>query len=365
MKCPKCHYLGFESGDRCRNCGYDFSFLSEGEGGARPDPDPDPELHEAPEGPALVDLPLNLAPFDGDADTSVDLRLDDREIAFAEERAAPVPIRVDEADPERRPVQPERPTPRKRSTPIDGVPAIRAASASPRRDGALPLFTPTADDEDDTPLVRLPSAPRPPLAVRRTPDLQRPRSVPTPPARTIEVDAEPTLVFAEPAPSDASDLGSGSERRPGGPDWRVADAAALDGGGAVARLSAMAIDYAILLSIDLVVTYFTLRVVALDLQSWAMLPRMPLLLFLVLIKLSYFTAFTAVGGQTIGKMATHIRVVSDECRGVGVSQAVRRTLAGLLSVLTFGLAYLPGLVGEHRALHDRVAHTRVIGAGPA
>src|SRR3989338_3388128 len=29
MKCPKCGYLGFESGDRCRNCGYEFS-LSDG-----------------------------------------------------------------------------------------------------------------------------------------------------------------------------------------------------------------------------------------------------------------------------------------------------------------------------------------------
>ena len=25
MKCPKCGYLGFETSDRCRNCGYDFS----------------------------------------------------------------------------------------------------------------------------------------------------------------------------------------------------------------------------------------------------------------------------------------------------------------------------------------------------
>ena len=25
MKCPKCQYLGFDSGERCRNCGYDFS----------------------------------------------------------------------------------------------------------------------------------------------------------------------------------------------------------------------------------------------------------------------------------------------------------------------------------------------------
>ena len=28
MKCPKCGYLGFETTDRCRNCGYDFSFAA-------------------------------------------------------------------------------------------------------------------------------------------------------------------------------------------------------------------------------------------------------------------------------------------------------------------------------------------------
>src|SRR5262245_27095635 len=42
MKCPKCHYLGFETGYRCKNCGYDFSLLasrsqaaSESKSGAR------------------------------------------------------------------------------------------------------------------------------------------------------------------------------------------------------------------------------------------------------------------------------------------------------------------------------------------
>ncbi len=25
MKCPKCHYIGFRSVERCKNCGYDFS----------------------------------------------------------------------------------------------------------------------------------------------------------------------------------------------------------------------------------------------------------------------------------------------------------------------------------------------------
>src|SRR5688500_4895085 len=28
MKCPKCSYLSFEAGERCRNCGYDFSMAT-------------------------------------------------------------------------------------------------------------------------------------------------------------------------------------------------------------------------------------------------------------------------------------------------------------------------------------------------
>ena len=40
MKCPKCGYLGFETTDRCRNCGYDFSLAS-------PAPTAELALHEA------------------------------------------------------------------------------------------------------------------------------------------------------------------------------------------------------------------------------------------------------------------------------------------------------------------------------
>jgi uncharacterized RDD family membrane protein YckC len=29
MKCPKCQYISFDSGDRCRNCGYDFSLVQD------------------------------------------------------------------------------------------------------------------------------------------------------------------------------------------------------------------------------------------------------------------------------------------------------------------------------------------------
>ena len=29
MKCPKCDYLGFETSETCRNCGYDFSLAAD------------------------------------------------------------------------------------------------------------------------------------------------------------------------------------------------------------------------------------------------------------------------------------------------------------------------------------------------
>src|SRR5689334_25010659 len=86
MKCPKCSYLGFETGDRCKNCGYDFSLM-----------------------PADLDL--------------------------------------------------------------------KPAATPERRVPDLPLFPPV-DAGDDEPLVKLPAAPRAPLAVRRTPDLPRQRPVP-------------------------------------------------------------------------------------------------------------------------------------------------------------------------------------------
>ena len=53
MKCPKCSYLGFETGDRCKNCGYDFSLLA-----APPHaPDADLKLQVPEELPAEEEVP--------------------------------------------------------------------------------------------------------------------------------------------------------------------------------------------------------------------------------------------------------------------------------------------------------------------
>ena len=91
------------------------------------------------------------------------------------------------------------------------------------------------------------------------------------------------------------------------------------------------------------------------------LPAAPLLAFFLLLDGGYFVAFTAVGGQSIGKMALGIKVVGEEDRPVPVGKAALRTLAYGLSALPLGAGFVAGVLGADRlALHDRLTHTRVI-----
>jgi uncharacterized RDD family membrane protein YckC len=275
MKCPKCGYLGFETGDRCKNCGYDFSLM---------------------------------AP------------------------SAPVPDIIDTA-----------PSP----------------TVEPKAKRPLPLFMPPGEDDDDEPLIRLPVAPRPPLAVRKTPDSPRVRALSRPAPRTEST--EPVLQFADEI-GPLADLKLRDEPAESAPVVPPVQPARIRGApsGAGARVGAAFIDHAILLAIDAAVIYFTLRMAVLPLPEWRLLPAAPLLGFLGLVKFAYFFAFTAVGGQTIGKMALGIRVVTDTNSPVDGACALRRTLAGV-AALAFGLGFFPALFGvERRAFHDRVAHTRVI-----
>ncbi len=55
MKCPKCGYLGFETSERCRNCGYDFSLAVEISGPA----DELPLRSSAGAGEPLADFDLS------------------------------------------------------------------------------------------------------------------------------------------------------------------------------------------------------------------------------------------------------------------------------------------------------------------
>jgi uncharacterized RDD family membrane protein YckC len=139
MKCPKCGYLGFEHVERCRNCGYDFAFSSQGDS---------------------LELPLN-----------VDLAAPLDERRFPDVDVSPAAIRAVRGLSEE--------ALRDRSTDLGQPPAH----------GELPLFG--AAIPDDLPLITRPSPPRPPLAVRRaTPDTPRLRSAPRRSAN-LELGLEP------------------------------------------------------------------------------------------------------------------------------------------------------------------------------
>ena len=270
MKCPKCGYLGFESGDRCRNCGYEFSLSA---------------LNAD-----MLDVPLDRGP-----------------------------------DESRPPLDLDR---------IIGGP-------EPSHPADLPLF-----GGDDKPLITTPSRPRAPLGVRRaTPEVPRARP------RTTKTEARADMLFETPpavvehAHETIGAFGANAEP-PAGP---------------VSRILAAMVDAALILMVDAAVLYFTLRLLGLATAQTLELPMLPLLAFFLLLNGGYFIAFTAVGGQSIGKMAVGIKVISQEESTVPVGRATLRTLAYLVSALPLGAGFLPGVIGaEGLALHDRLAHTRVV-----
>jgi uncharacterized RDD family membrane protein YckC len=127
------------------------------------------------------------------------------------------------------------------------------------------------------------------------------------------------------------------------------------------RFVAAVIDHGILLGIDLVVLYFTLRLTDLTFADWRVLPWLPLGVFLLSLKVAYLSAFTTAGGQTIGKMATHIRVVSEDGGGLDPGRALRRAVLGLMSIATAGAPFLTAVADPlRRGVHDRASGTRVV-----
>ena len=368
MKCPKCHYLGFETGDRCKNCGYDFSLLSVAESEPA-----DYEIHPA----AIDDVPVrvveHIAP-DNDPWLGAEGAHEEPRIEFG--------IRVHEADATADPVSDLPLTPPTfddtagpplstfAETPVDitvapkptapflsAMPVQPAAGSSER---PLPLFK-RGQEHDDEPLIKMPAAPRPPLAVRRTPDTPRLRAVPRPIPRPV---SPPALQF----PEEGVERAAVQQERKSRPDRPVPSPSStvavpttlVESIRPIVRLAAALIDGIILFGIDAAVVYFTVRMAGLSMDQWTTLPVAPLATFLTLLTVSYLCAFTAVGGQTIGKMALGTCVVNDDGRPVDAGRALRRTSAVIVSFLFFGLGFIPALFGDHRALHDRYAGTRVV-----
>jgi uncharacterized RDD family membrane protein YckC len=327
MKCPKCGYLGFETTDRCRNCQYDFSLAPFAS-------DPELSLQSADrsiESGGDFDLPaikrqtdsLSAAALDldrlfGGADVADDVKSSAATVTVIDEdEAAPppaaAPVAAVDAD----------------------VPAGDAAS------DALPF--------DDAPIVPPPAA-RPPLAVRRaTAEVPRNRPRTTRPAKPESLQFDPDLDTSAPLAGTVS----------------TADtiASLMEMPSLITRVSAGAIDAALLIALDAAIVYLTLRVTGLSnsLEDLRVLPPIPFVGFLALLAFSYVATFTVAGGQTIGKMLMSLRVIGDDGRPIDAAGGMLRAAACMLVPITFGLSYIPALVtADHRALHDRLAGTRVV-----
>lgn len=79
-----------------------------------------------------------------------------------------------------------------------------------------------------------------------------------------------------------------------------------------------------------------------------------------LVNIAYKTIFVSQGGQTPGKMAAGIKVVTVAGDPVGVGRALVRAASEYLSAFTLSLGYFVAALPEKRALHDYIAGTRVV-----
>ena len=322
MKCPKCGYLGFERVERCRNCGYDFSLTS-----------------------SLRDPDLSIRSDTRTIDPLDDLSLIDAATASSPERSSDIVADLDRLFGEPEDVATAATAP--------PAPAVRSAPMRPREE--LPLFGSTIPD--DQPLITRASPPRPPLAVRRaTPEVTK--------LRPDQPRAATLLALALDAPASTPGLIPGrpdDRREPGGRSWSDDDASPDAGVGS--RFLAVTIDLLILMVIDAVVIYFTMQICGIAVEDLDILPKGPLLAFLLVQNGGYLVAFTA-GGQTLGKMAVGIRVVpADEGTSLDLGRAFLRELVWLLLAVPVGLGFVTALFSRgHRGLHDRFAGTRVVRA---
>jgi resuscitation-promoting factor RpfA len=335
MKCPKCGYLGFETSDRCRNCGYDFSLALE------ITPASELPLHSQ-EGPGEPLADFDLSKLDTTPSTD---EIDDRRSTLDLDRLIGVetPAALTPPDARSAPSAPDAPGAR-------SAPNAPNAPSAPSAPSPLPLFS---EGDDDTPLITSPRPLRPPLAVRRTtPEIPRTRARRVTPRPD---EQELALLAAEPAREPIAP-----------PATPVAARPTADGAEVAApwrRLVATLIDMVLLGTINVAVVYLTLALADLGVEQFDMLPLTPLVTFLVLLNGGYLVTFIAASGQTIGKMATGIRVMGDDGRRVDIAGAVLRAAGCGVSLLTAGLGYLPAFItSDGRALQDRIAGTRVVSA---
>ena len=269
MRCPKCQYISFDNSDRCRNCGYEFSLSV----------DVEDEL----------DLPIRTG--DEAIGPLADFVLSDGAGNQPSAGAGATALGA------------FGPTPPARSRPSARRPSTGSLE--------LPLFKDGVRD-DDAPLVRLPAVPRVADVGPQVDGRPRPRGLRARCSKSsswissLERRMRPRL-------STTTTLTRQRSRASSCCRTDVGDCARRGRRVAPAPGCWLPSSIGLLLGMDAVVLHLTLKICGLRVRRYRRrCPPMPFVAFLVLLNGGYVAAFTAAGGQTIGKMLTGIRVVTSE-----------------------------------------------------
>lgn len=126
------------------------------------------------------------------------------------------------------------------------------------------------------------------------------------------------------------------------------------------RVQAAAIDGALLLGLSSVVVYFASRAAHTSVPG--LRPAWPFLAaYLVFLGLVYAAYFTGTTGQTLGKIATGLRVVDRVGHPPGYLRAFGRATLGVIGMAAAFAGTVPMFFDPaRRALHDRLFRTRVV-----
>jgi uncharacterized RDD family membrane protein YckC len=127
------------------------------------------------------------------------------------------------------------------------------------------------------------------------------------------------------------------------------------------RCGALCIDYILLISIPVTTLLLGVLFGPTNTQTGGFSNSTGWLLG-ILLCLTNFFILPAVGGQTIGKMLTGIRIVRKNGDGISFSTVLLRHVLGyFLTAATLGFGFIMGAFsGKGRALHDLVAGTIVV-----
>jgi uncharacterized RDD family membrane protein YckC len=382
MRCPKCHYLSFEPEPRCKNCGYDLA-VAESDLAIKPAQEPegpfaDLTLHESPRARSRR-APLTLGLIHPVRDTEPQTRpVELAEATKPSVKPAAVAVVTDAVPDRHKPDHSEELTSFVSETPatvglLDAP--KRPAPRAPHSTGDLPLFVKapppeapplSAPPQIDPPLVTVPAAPRP-LGVRRSaPEPVKPATKSVlgsgAPRKLGPFDRDLLEDLRRVEHEEAAQARADARRRA---KEQMAVASAGDAG-IGRRILAAFVDLALLGGITAAVVWATFRLCGVRPADVGLQVLLPLAGFLLLLNLGYLIMFTVAGGQTVGKMAFAIKVVGAPTDATDdrltMRQAVYRELLTLPSLLPLGAGWLPAVVGKGPAVHDRLAHTRVVRA---